>query len=120
MSMSYGGCIETGDDAQGGDGANPVASGPYIPNDFLGTNNPYGDDQNEFVPQYNKPNPFEKRKNCGEDQPVGGGKDGKYNLNWIDDQNELNAVFKADEAIANHESPIFGMDFETFKDIIDD
>ena len=37
-------------------GQNPVCSGPFIPNDFLGgaQPNPYGD-QNPYVPQYDKP-----------------------------------------------------------------
>ena len=98
-----------------------VRSGPFIPNDFLGGDkSPYGDDQNPYVPQYNKPDPFAKRNVCGEDTPIQGAKDGKYNLNWIDDQNEHRALISADEYIGKKQSPIFGMDFETFKEVVDD
>lgn len=46
------------------------------------------DEEKPYQPQFVRPDPFGTRKRCGEDQPVGGGKNGKYNLNWFDDQNE--------------------------------
>ena len=52
--------------------------------------------------------------------PIRGGKDGKYNLNWLDDQNEYRQIVSAEEHIAKGESPIFGMDLETFQAIINE
>lgn len=52
--------------------------------------------------------------------PIGGAKDGKYNLNWVDDQNEQKQIFAAEEAIAKGVSPIYGMDIDTYKNIIDE
>ena len=46
------------------------------------------EDDKPYQPKYVRPDPFAKRKNCGEDQPIGGAPNGQYNLNWFDDQNE--------------------------------
>ena len=41
---------------------------------------------------------------------------GKYNLNFIDWENEMDAVLDADyDSNDPDESPIYGMDIETFK-----
>jgi len=50
--------------------------------------------------------------------PLHGAKNGTYNLNWIDDTNEYRHLISAEESIAKGESPIFGMDLETFEDIL--
>ena len=43
---------------------------------------------------------------------------GKYNLNFIDWENEMDAVLEADfDENDPQESPIYGMDIETFKAI---
>ena len=68
------------------------------------------------VKQYTKPDPS-KRQDCAEDRPIKINKSGKYNLNFIDWQNEFDAVMEADEKIMNGESPIYGMTIETFQAI---
>ena len=52
--------------------------------------------------------------------PVKGGPNGQYNLNWIDAQNEYKHLISAEEHIAKNESPIYGMDLETFVAIINE
>ena len=42
---------------------------------------------------------------------------GKYNLNFIDYENEFDAYCEADEAIKRGEDPIYGMSIETFEAI---
>ena len=64
------------------------------------------------------PDPFGKKNICGEDTPLHGAKNGQYNLNWIDDQNEYRHLISAEESIAKGECPIYGMDLETFEDIL--
>ena len=41
-------------------------------------------------------------------------------MNWVDDVNEHKEMAKAEEMIAKGQSPIFGMDVETFKEIMED
>ena len=45
---------------------------------------------------------------------------GKYNLNFIDWENEFDAVCEAEENIANGDDPIYGMDAETYESLIND
>ena len=42
---------------------------------------------------------------------------GKYNLNFIDWENEFDAVCEADDKIERGEDPIYGMDIATFEAI---
>ena len=90
---------------------------------FGGKNLDYNDvfdEDKPYQPKYVRPDPFGKRNICREDMPIGGAKDGKYNLNWVDDQNEQKQILAAEDAIAKGVSPIYGMDFETYKNIIDE
>ena len=48
--------------------------------------------------------------------PVSG--TGAYNLNWIDDQNEYQAIISAEEFLARGECPIQGMSKQTFEAIL--
>ena len=52
--------------------------------------------------------------------PLNGAKDGKYNLNWFDDQNEHRAIVNAESYLAKGESPIYGMDLATFEAILNE
>lgn len=52
--------------------------------------------------------------------PLQGAKEGKYNLNWLDDTNEYRAIVNAENYLAKGECPIYGMDKETFEAIIDE
>ena len=70
-----------------------------------------------FQKKYEKPKFWEKQV-CREDMPIKA--KGTYNLNWIDDQNEYNKILQAEEAIAKGECPIYGMDIETFQDILNE
>ena len=78
------------------------------------------DEEKPYQPRFVRPDPFGQKKICREDMPIGGAKDGKYNLDWVDDQNEQKHILAAEDAIAKGKSPIYGMDFETYKNIIDE
>ena len=71
---------------------------------------------------YAKPDPS-KKQNCGQDRPISINKTGKYNLNFIDWENEFDDVCEAEEAIRNgdidsDDDAIYGMDIKTFEAII--
>jgi hypothetical protein len=52
--------------------------------------------------------------------PVKGGKGGAYNLNWLDDQNEMKYILNAENYLAKGECPIHGMDKETYEAILNE
>ena len=52
--------------------------------------------------------------------PIQGGSGGKYNLNWLDDQNEHRYIVNAEAYLAKGECPIYGMDKEVFEAILDE
>ena len=68
------------------------------------------------VKQYERPDPS-KRQDCGENRPIKFNAKGKYNLNFIDYQNEFEAVCEAEEKIKAGETPIYGMDIAKFEAI---
>ena len=67
--------------------------------------------------QYQLPDPA-KKQDCGQDRPIKMNPSGGYNLNFIDWQNEFDAVndFEGDSD-EPEESPIYGMDIKTFEAI---
>ena len=71
----------------------------------------------KLVKKYSKPDPS-KKQNCAEDRPIKLNPTGQYNLNFIDWENEFDAVMDADENIMNGDDPLYGMDVETFDAIV--
>ena len=69
------------------------------------------------VKKYTTPDPS-KKVNTGNDRPIKFNPTGKYNLNFIDWQNEFDAVMEAEENIREGNDPIYGMDLETFQAIM--
>ena len=61
---------------------------------------------------YEKPDPS-KKVDCGQDRPIKINKTGQYNLNFIDFNNEWETIIDRSNN-DNYESPIYGMNNETF------
>lgn len=57
--------------------------------------------------QFERPDPSQK-VNCGQDRPIKMNPSGKYNLNFIDWDNEWEAIAQSDPY--SDECPIAGMD----------
>ena len=83
-----------------------------IPNPFANKQKPQAKTK-----QYAKPDPSAKVV-CSEDRPVKMNPTGKYNLNFIDWNNEYESVLMRDPH--SYESPIHGMSDETFQNIMDE
>ena len=66
-----------------------------------------------------KPDPS-KKQNCGENRPIKMGKNGKYNLNFIDWDNEFDAVYGGESDSDENVSKIKGMSMEIFKAILNE
>ena len=84
------------------------------------SHNPFARQQEQAKPkkkQYQLPDPS-KKQDCGQDRPIKMNPKGKYNLDFIDWQNEFDAVndFEEDPDEPD-ESPIYGMDIKTFNAI---
>ena len=70
--------------------------------------------------QYERPDPS-KKVDCSEDRPIKVNPSGKYNLNFIDWENEFDNVYDYNSGGSDEgECPIYGMDLETFKAIRDE
>lgn len=89
--------------------------------------NAFTTDQDFFDPEAEKPFEYKyvkpdisKRQVCKEDMPIQGAKEGKYNLNWLDDQNEGKFIMNAENYLAKGECPIQGMDRHVFEEIINE
>ena len=80
--------------------------------------NPFAKGKPKAEPKkFYKPDPS-KKVDCREDRPIKMNPSGKYNLNFIDWQNEFDAVMDCDpDDLEPGESPIYGMDIETFNAI---
>ena len=59
-----------------------------------------------------------KKQVITQDTPIRPNPSGQYNLNFIDWNNEWEAVMDRDPA--SYESPIYGMDAETFERVFDE
>ena len=76
------------------------------------TQNPFAEKPNKpKVKKFERPDPS-KKVDCGPNRPIRVNKTGKYNLNFIDWDNEWETVAMADEY--TNESPIPGMSNEMF------
>lgn len=98
---------------------------------FTQTTNPYAEEQKERqrqiekgrearaakARQYELPDPS-KKKVISQDTPIRVNPTGQYNLNFIDWNNEWEAVMDRDQT--SFESPIQGMSSETFEAIFDE
>ena len=81
------------------------------PNPFVGKKKPT--QTKKFV----KPDPS-KKVNCREDRPIRMNPTGKYNLNFIDWDNEFDRIMSADvDDLPPGQSPIYGMNMDTFMKI---
>ena len=91
--------------------------------DFKPSNyNPWNNSQTSKPEEnkYLKPDPS-KSIDCGQDRPIKFNPTGKYNLNFIDYDNEFEAVCEAKYNLTHgiaDEDPIYGMDAETFEAIL--
>ena len=61
-----------------------------------------------------------KKQNCGENRPIKMGKNRKYNLNFIDWDNEFNAVYGGESESNENLSKIKGMSMEIFMAILNE
>ena len=85
---------------------------------FSATENPFADKPvKPREKRFERPDPS-KKIDCREDRPIVMNPKGQYNLNFIDWDNEWETVADADPN--NFESPIPGMDAETFAAIHDE
>ena len=69
------------------------------------------------VRKYERPDPSKKQV-TSQDTPIRLNPSGQYNLNFIDWDNEWEAIMDRDPN--SYESPIYGMDTETFEAIFDE
>lgn len=84
--------------------------------DFIDVENPYKVKPKQPQPkQYQKPDPRIKQA-TGPDRPIQSS--GSYNLNFIDWNNEYDTILNRDSH--TYESPIYGMDRETFDKILEE
>lgn len=80
--------------------------------------NPFASQKPQARPrQYEKPDPS-LRQDCHEDRPIKINPTGRYNLNFIDLNNEAEAIMDADPY--SYESPIHGLDAETYQRIMEE
>ena len=61
-----------------------------------------------------------KKQNCGENRPIKMGKNRKYNLSFIDWDNEFNAVYGGESESNENLSKIKGMSMEIFMAILNE
>ena len=67
--------------------------------------------------KYALPDPS-KKQNCAEDRPIKLNPTGQYNLNFVDWNNEHEAILDADPY--SYESPIHGMSNEVYAQIMEE
>ena len=100
----------------------PIGGGEDFAQTFKPVRNPFKKEENKGPPrkpvrQYQLPDPSKKAV-ITQDTPIKVNPTGQYNLNFIDWNNEWDAIMSRD--MDSYESPIVGMDNATFERIWDE